>query len=104
MNTEYPIYQHGVSPATYQSQLDAKASELTEKFARFHAPELEVYASAPSHFRLRAEFRLWHSNERCFYAMFDAVDKKKVLEVKDFPVASELINRQIGRASCRERV
>ena len=47
MNTEYPIYQHGVSPAAYQSQLDAKASELTEKFARFNAPELEVYASAP---------------------------------------------------------
>ncbi len=93
MNTEYPIYQHGVSPAAYQSQLDAKASELTEKFARFNAPELEVYASAPNHFRLRAEFRLWHSDERCFYAMFDAVDKKKVLEVKDFPVASELINR-----------
>jgi len=91
--TEYPIYQHGVSPDVYQSQLDAKASELAEKFARFNAPELEVYASAPSHFRLRAEFRLWHSDERCFYAMFDAVDKKKVLEVKDFPVASELINR-----------
>src|SRR5690554_1763917 len=93
MTTEYPIYQHGVSPDTYESQLNAKASKLIESFSRFNAPDLEVYPSAPSHFRLRAEFRLWHSGDRCFYAMFDSVDKKKVLEVKDFPVASQLINR-----------
>ena len=93
MTTEYPIYQHGVSPDAYESQLNAKASKLIESFSRFNAPDLEVYPSAPSHFRLRAEFRLWHSGDRCFYAMFDSVDKKKVLEVKDFPVASQLINR-----------
>ena len=93
MTTEYPIYQHGVSPDAYESQLNAKASKLIESFSRFNAPDLEVYPSAPSHFRLRAEFRLWLSGDRCFYAMFDSVDKKKVLEVKDFPVASQLINR-----------
>src|SRR5690554_7639313 len=93
MTTEYFIYQHGVSPDAYESQLNAKASKLIESFSRFNAPDLEVYPSAPSHFRLRAEFRLWHSGDRCFYAMFDSVDKKKVLEVKDFPVASQLINR-----------
>lgn len=87
------IYQHGVTPERYQQQLADKITAIKAQFEGFILPELEVYESQSQHFRLRAEFRLWHSGERCFYAMFDPEDRKKPLEVLDFPIASQLINQ-----------
>lgn len=89
----YAIYQHGVNPDQYQLQLERKVTALNEHFKGFNPPELEVYASQPQGFRLRAEFRLWHAGERCFYAMFDPQDRKTPLEVREFPIASPLIQR-----------
>src|SRR5690606_17780592 len=76
-----------------QSRLDDKAGWLRQRFAEFNPPALQIHASEPSHFRLRAEFRLWHEGERCFYAMFEPGNKSKAYEVLDFPIASQLINR-----------
>lgn len=87
------IYQHNVNTAEYQSLLDEKAGWLRQRFAEFNPPALQIHASEPSHFRLRAEFRLWHEGERCFYAMFEPGNKSKAYEVQDFPIASQLINR-----------
>lgn len=89
----YAIYQHRVNPDQYQQQLQQKTTALNERFKGFNPPELEVYASQPQGFRLRAEFRLWHTGERCFYAMFDSQDRKTPLEVQEFPIASPLIQR-----------
>lgn len=89
----YPIFQQDTQPSLYQTQLQDKAKRIETLFAQFEPPKLELYPSPPSHFRLRAEFRLWHSGERCFYAMFAGEDRKTVLEVQDFPIASLLINR-----------
>ncbi|KZZ41865.1 tRNA (uridine(54)-C5)-methyltransferase TrmA [Thalassolituus sp. HI0120] len=86
------IYQHQVNPDQYPALLDAKAECLRQLFEDFQVPELEVYASAPKHFRLRAEFRLWHEGDRCFYAMSEPGDKSKKYEVLEFPIASQLIN------------
>ena len=77
----------------YPAQLDEKSDRLRQLFAEFQPPELEVHASEPSHFRLRAEFRLWHEGDRCYYAMFEPGNKSKAYEVKEFPIASQLINR-----------
>ncbi|GGY40404.1 tRNA/tmRNA (uracil-C(5))-methyltransferase [Bacterioplanes sanyensis] len=89
----YPVYQHNVQLEQYPEQLQAKSAELAAVLAPFNAPELEVHASAPQGFRLRAEFRLWHDGERCFYAMYAPGDKSQPYEVKDFPIASPLIQR-----------
>ena len=86
-------YQHQVNPDAYPALLDDKAERLRQLFAGFQPPELEVHASAPQHFRLRAEFRLWHEGERCFYAMSEPGDKNTKYEVSDFPIASQLINQ-----------
>ena len=86
------IYQHQVSPDQYNRLLEEKAERLRNLFADFQPPQLQVHASNPQHFRLRAEFRLWHEGERCFFAMFEPGDKSKVYEVQDFPIASTLIN------------
>ncbi|GHE20023.1 tRNA (uridine(54)-C5)-methyltransferase TrmA [Halomonas urumqiensis] len=85
-----------VDRARYDQQLDAKRERITERFARFSPPALEVYASPPDHYRQRCEFRIWHEGEDLFYAMFE-VDredpgKKQVIRLDDFPVASRRIN------------
>jgi tRNA (uracil-5-)-methyltransferase len=87
------LYQPGVNPERYTELLEQKCQRLTALMAAFTPPALEVHASATSHFRLRAEFRLWHQAERCFYAMFEPGDRSKVYEVQDFPIASKLINQ-----------
>ena len=54
-------------------------------------PEVEVFPSAPLHYRMRAEFRVWHEGEDLFHIMFDQQTKEKY-RVDHFPPASRLIN------------
>ena len=85
-----------VEPERYQEQLDAKRAFLVERFAPLEPPELEVFASPPSHYRQRCEFRVWHEGDDLYYAMFE-VDpedpkKKTVIRLDQYPVASQRIN------------
>ncbi|GGB54656.1 tRNA/tmRNA (uracil-C(5))-methyltransferase [Oceanisphaera marina] len=81
-----------VNPHTYQAQLDAKARQLQDTFAPFNPPQLDVFASEPEHYRMRAEFRVWHQEDDLYYIMFDQATKQKY-RVEQFPVASPLINQ-----------
>jgi tRNA (uracil-5-)-methyltransferase len=54
-------------------------------------PELEIFASEPLHYRLRAEFRLWHDGDDLHHVMFDQTTKQKY-QVDHFPPASQIIN------------
>ena len=86
-------YQTSVNPALYAEQLLDKQDRLQQLFERFpERPDLEVFASETSHYRLRTEFRIWHEGDRCFYAMFEPGNRSQVYQVTDFPVASLLIN------------
>ena len=53
----------------YQSQLDDKTRRLRALLAPFAAPEAEVFPSPPEGYRMRAEFRVWHENDDCHFAM-----------------------------------
>lgn len=75
----------------YDALLVDKTIQVREQFKRFAAPDLEVFASEPKHFRLRAEFKIWHEDDRCFHAMFEKGTKKAPIEVTDFPIASQAI-------------
>ncbi len=57
--------------SSYQQQLDAKIERITAQFAEFTPPSLEVFQSPEKHFRMRAEFRIWHTEDDMFYAMFE---------------------------------
>ena len=83
----------GALPETYQAQLSEKSDRLSRQFAEFSPPQLEVYDSPASHYRLRAEFRLWHEGERCYFVMFKPGSRTEKFEVHEFPTGSELINR-----------
>ena len=57
--------------ATYQAQLEAKIQRISTQFAEFNPPAPEVFESPEQHFRMRAEFRIWHTDQDMFYAMFE---------------------------------
>lgn len=79
---------------TYQQQLEEKIQRLQHQFSHFHLPTLEIFPSPDQHFRMRAEFRIWHTEDDLFYAMFDTTtDKKQVIRLVDFPIASQDINQ-----------
>ena len=81
--------------SSYQQQLDAKVARITAQFAQFNPPALTVFASPEQHYRMRAEFRVWHTEDDMFYAMFerDAEGQKKVIRIDQFEVADQSINQ-----------
>lgn len=81
----------------YDALLNEKRQRIEEQFARFAIPELDVYASPVKHFRQRAEFKIWHTTERCFHAMFERGSNTAPIEITDFPIASEAIVKLMPR-------
>lgn len=79
-------------PAGYDRQLQAKRERLIGLLAPFGAPTPEVFASAPEHFRLRAEFRLWYEDGEPHYAMFEPGDNRRPILIEQLPIASRRIN------------
>ncbi len=80
-----------INPADYDQQLAAKVAAFKADFAGFGLPEPAVHASAPLHYRQRAEFRMWHQGDQVDYAMFDPDAPKTPVIIKDFPAAAEPI-------------
>lgn len=80
--------------SSYQQQLDAKTARITSQFAEYSPPALEVFASAEQNFRMRAEFRIWHTENDMFYAMFERNEEqqKQVVRIDEFPIADQSIN------------
>ena len=75
----------------YQQQLDNKITWLQQEFAHLELPEIAVYESEPSHFRMRAEFRIWHEGEQSFYAMHKPGGSRPI-PIDGFPIGSQKIN------------
>ncbi|PCJ45951.1 MAG: tRNA (uridine(54)-C5)-methyltransferase TrmA [Moraxellaceae bacterium] len=84
-------------PATYNTQLDSKISNIQTLFSDTDLPELEIFTSTPLHFRYRTEFRIWHTQDGCFYAMFERGKNNAPHEVRTFPIASQRINELMPR-------
>ncbi|AWI75060.1 tRNA (uridine(54)-C5)-methyltransferase TrmA [Parazoarcus communis] len=91
-----------IDPSTYAGQLADKVSQFKHNFAAFALPEPEVFASEPLHYRMRAEFRMWHDGERIDYAMFDPAEPKVPVTIEHFPQACESISAMMPRL--RERL
>lgn len=85
MNNSLPYEQ-------YEQLLAHKIEILNDLLCPFSPPALHIYRSPKIHYRMRAEFRIWHDDQNITHCMFDPVTKKRVV-VTDFPVASKLINR-----------
>ena len=81
-----------IDPSQYDRQLEAKLNRFIEQFSEFAMPEIDVFASQPLNFRMRAEFRIWHENGQASYAMNHPGEKRSYI-IKDFPIGSTLINQ-----------
>ncbi len=80
----------------YKNQLSEKATKMKALFSPFNPPELEIFPSEEKHYRMRAEFRVWHEGEDLYYVMFDQNTKQKY-RVDQFPTASALINQAMPK-------
>lgn len=78
-------------PENYTVQLADKVKRLTHLLGELTPlPELEVFESSRSHYRARAEFRVWHEGDRTDYIMFNPETKQKVA-IEACPMALESI-------------
>ncbi|NIE54735.1 tRNA (uridine(54)-C5)-methyltransferase TrmA [Pantoea sp. Ap-870] len=75
----------------YDAQLAEKVSRLQAMMAPYAAPDVEVFRSPISHYRMRAEFRIWHDGDDLYHIIFDQETKQRI-RVDQFPAASQLIN------------
>ncbi|GLT20317.1 tRNA/tmRNA (uracil-C(5))-methyltransferase [Vibrio zhanjiangensis] len=80
-----------VNPQGYQEQLIEKKARLEQMFACYQMPKLEVFESESQHYRMRAEFRVWHEGDDLYYIMFNQQTREKY-RVDQFPAASRVIN------------
>ena len=75
--------------ANYENELEIKRQKLKDLFKDHTDLEIEVFASAPSHYRMRSEFRVWHDGEDLYYYMFDKVQDQKVRTEQFLPARAE---------------
>ena len=80
-------------PTLYTAQLEAKTQQFLADFASLNTPPPQVFASPPLHYRLRAEFRIWHEGDNFNYVMFDPDAPRTPIAVHDFPIGSQRINQ-----------
>lgn len=85
-----------MSSPDYPAQLAAKKAYICDLFKDIGIPEPELFPSPPEHYRMRAEFRIWHEDGRIAYAMFEPGQKAgsaSLIRLTDFPPAAEAVNR-----------
>lgn len=75
----------------YEEQLAEKVRSLQTMMQPFQAPDAHVFASPVSHYRMRAEFRIWHEGDDLWHIMFDQQTKQRI-RIDTFPAANQLIN------------
>ena len=80
-----------IQPHRYDALLAEKSAAVTAMLTPFEAPSPVVYPSVPTGFRMRAEFRVWHSGDALDYVMFRPGDPRTPVPVADFPIACEAI-------------
>jgi len=82
-----------VNPEAYDHLLKVKTEKIAKLFKSFGNLKLEVVPSKPLNYRMRAEFRIWHTGDQCDYVMFAKDAPKIPVIVDDFPIGSETITQ-----------
>ncbi|PIE25093.1 MAG: tRNA (uridine(54)-C5)-methyltransferase TrmA [Neptuniibacter caesariensis] len=81
-----------VEPEKYDAQLIEKKAKIADQFSGFKLPEIEVFASPRSHYRMRCEFRVWHDGDDLYYVMFEKGNKHARIRIDHCPMVSERIH------------
>lgn len=80
----------------YQEQLKQKEAMVCRLLAPFYSGELEVFDSPMDHYRARAEFRIWHEDDVCSYAM-GSIEKKGSINIEECPKVIEPIEKRMWK-------
>ncbi|XOV80595.1 MAG: tRNA (uridine(54)-C5)-methyltransferase TrmA [Aestuariibacter sp.] len=75
----------------YEIQLNEKQLRIQQQFADLYDGEIDIFRSELQHYRMRAEFRVWHEGDDLYHIMFDPKSKERI-RIDEFPVASKTIN------------
>lgn len=86
--------QSSLPTEQYNALLAEKQQKLTALLAPFNPPSLSIFSSPEQHFRMRAEFRIWHQQQDFYHIMFDQKTRQRY-RIDSFPIASKLINRMM---------
>ncbi|GGO79441.1 tRNA/tmRNA (uracil-C(5))-methyltransferase [Marinobacterium nitratireducens] len=81
-----------VDPTQYQALLAEKLDAVRQDFAAFALPDIEVFASPTEHYRMRAEFRVWHDGDDLDYVMFEPGNKHAPVALRECPMVSRRIH------------
>ena len=84
-----------IQPHLYDTQLSDKQNAVVELFSTLNLPSIEIFSSASLHYRMRAEFRIWHDGGEMYHIMFDS-DTKEKYRVDHFPPGTENINQAMS--------
>ncbi|MBE0490881.1 MAG: tRNA (uridine(54)-C5)-methyltransferase TrmA [Sulfurospirillum sp.] len=69
---------------SYEEQLAYKKESIKELFKALHVNDFPIFPSPSTHYRSRAEFRIWHDGRKISYAM-SVMDKKSVVCIENCP-------------------
>lgn len=84
-----------VDPTRYELQLAEKRARIQQQFAEFDLPEIELHRSPDTHYRMRAEFRVWHEGDDLYYVMFEPGEKRAPVRIDACPMVSERIEQMM---------
>lgn len=99
-----------VDEAHYQEQLNNKVNSFKTSLDRSidynKDIALNIFESPRNHYRLRAEFKIWHDGDQSHFAMTEK-ETKELVYLNQFPVASKHINQlmpELLSAICKHEV
>ena len=78
-------------PSAYDALFQQKCDNIKQQFEGFNPNTFEAFKSAPSHFRMRAEFKIWHNANGAHYAMHKPGEYKQPIIIDTFDIGSETI-------------
>ena len=78
----------------YEEQLANKRLRVASFLSPFYRGQIALYDSPMSHYRARAEFRIWHEGDRCAYAMGNST-KDGSITVGECPKVIEAIQKRM---------
>jgi len=86
----------GLYALSYAEQLLQKRERVSSLLSPFYRGEIALFDSPESHYRARAEFRIWHEGERCDYAMGNR-EKNGAVTIEECPKVIEAIEKRMWK-------
>lgn len=104
------LSKRDVDETHYQEQLNNKVDSFKTSLDRSidynKDIALNIFESPRNHYRLRAEFKIWHDGDQSHFAMTEK-ETKELVYLNQFPVASKHINQlmpELLSAICKHEV